>query len=322
MKASFAVTVLVAMFATCGCGSVKPAQEADLPVVEVAPAIQRQTHQYREWEATLDGYYSAQIRSYVEGSLLRSVYREGSFVKEGDILFEVNRRDFPGASDQPEGRLWTEVVSPIDGIVGASRIDVGELINSGTILTTVSSVDWIKAFFSASRRDYLGWTRRSDSADRLSWRGPGSMSMFELILPDGERYGYRGDLVPIRRIGSVATDTVTVTAVFPNPDHLLRPGQRGTVRAAVDVSDSTLMVPQRAIFQKNGTSCVAVVGPDNVLDIRGVRIGERVGALQVIEEGVGPGELVVLDGFENLESGFIVRQIPAKTGQPAPVAPV
>jgi multidrug efflux pump subunit AcrA (membrane-fusion protein) len=308
-----AAALVAALLVTLGCGTVETAQETSPPVVDVAPVIQRDTRQYMEWAATIDGYFTAEVRPHVEGALRRQAYGEGYFVKQGDVLFEIDRREFPEAHDQAGEQARTKIVSPIDGVVGAPRAKPGDLVNASTVLTTVSAVDWIKVFFYVRRQEYLSWTRRTDPAERRVSARPGTMAIFELILPDGAPYAYRGDLIRSHRPSDATTGTVIVTAAFPNPDRLLRPGQRGRVRGAVDVSERTLMVPHRAVFEQDGLAHVAVVGPDSAIDIRIVRTGERVGHLQVIEDGLAPADRVVVAGFENVEPGVVVRTRPAPT---------
>ena len=122
----------------------------------------------------------------------------------------------------------------------------------------------------------------------------------------------------VRQIAELVTGTITVAAVFPNPDHLLRPGQYGRVRAAVDVSRRALLVPQGAVFERQGLSRVAVVGPDSRVEIRAVRTGDRVGVLWVIEDGLAPGERVIVKGLQDVKAGSVVLPRPVKAESDVP----
>jgi membrane fusion protein (multidrug efflux system) len=287
--------LVAALLTTSACGTVETAQGMPRPNLQAAPVIQRETRLYREWAATLDGYFTVEIRPQVEGQLVRRLYRGGSLVEAGEVLFEIGPGEAPAALDRAVAAGWTKVVSPIAGIAGSARARAGDLVDARTILTTVSTVDWIKVFFYASRQEYLGWTKRRDPSDRRPSTHPGDKALFELILADGTPYTYRGHLLPAGR-DAATTGTIALTAVFPNPDHQLRPGQRGSLRAAVDVSDRRLLVPEGAVFEQDGLPRVAVIRPDSTVEVRAVQAGERVGALRVIEEGLIPGDRVVVGG--------------------------
>jgi len=299
--------LVAALLATSGCGTVVPAHDAPHAVVEVTHAIQRETVQYREWDGTLDGYISVEIRPRFEGLLVRQLFSKGAFVKKGDVLFEIDQGPIEGAPyDTAPGQAdlglasedaRSRIVSPIDGIASGARAKVGDLVGGHTVLTTVATVDWIKVFFYASRQEYSSWTRRRDPAERYASNQPGSEAVFELFLENGALYEHRGRLLRAGRKPDRGTGTVALTAVFPNPRHLLRPGQSGRLRGVVDVSERTLLVPSQAVFDLQGLLHVAVVEPDNTVAFRAVQTGERVGTLRLIEEGLRPGDRVVVEGL-------------------------
>ncbi len=202
---------------------------------------------------------------------------------------------------------WTQVTSPIDGIVGIAQAQVGTLVNTSTIMTTISQVDPIKAQFNISEVEYLR------SAQGNHWAEParGDDPLLELILGDGSIYPHRGTVVVTNRQVDPRTGTIAIQGAFPNPGNLLRPGQYGKVRAAIDVRKGALVVPQRAINELQGAYQVAVVAPDSKVDVRTVRAGEQVGNHLVVEEGLQPGDKVIVEGFVRVRPGMLVRATPS-----------
>jgi membrane fusion protein (multidrug efflux system) len=185
-------------------------------------------------------------------------------------------------------------------------IQVGDLVSpSGMALTTVSTVDPIKAYFSVSEQEYLAQERAG---------GPSRWAKeLELVLADGSVYGQRGTFFMVDRQVDVGTGTLRVAALFPNPGNVLRPGQYGRVRATAGVRRDAMLVPQRAVMELQGSYQVAVVGEDNKVAVRPVRLGERLGNLWVVEEGVRPGERVIVEGVQKVRNGVTVNPKPAGT---------
>src|SRR5438105_15045543 len=218
---------------------------------------------------------------------------------------------------------WTQVTSPIDGIAGIAQAQVGNLVSTSSLMTTVSQVDPIKAQFNISETEYL------HSAGGNHWAEPvrGGEPTLELILDDGSVYPHRGTVVVTNRQVNVQTGTIALQGSFPNPGNLLRPGQYAKVRAAVDTKKDALLVPQRAINELQGAYLIGVVAPDGKVDVRTVRAGEWVGDLWVIENGLHPGEKVIVEGFARVRPGMSVRAMPApesstaSASQPAGRAP-
>jgi membrane fusion protein (multidrug efflux system) len=199
---------------------------------------------------------------------------------------------------------FTKIASPIDGIAGLARIQVGDLVSpSGIALTTVSTVDPIKAYFSVSEQEYLAQQRASDPS--------GWAKNLELVLADGTVYPHKGTFFMADRQVDVGTGTLRVAVLFPNPGNLLRPGQYGRVRASVGLRKDAVLVPQRAVTELQGSYQVAVVGGDNKVEIRPVHLGERSGALWVVEDGLRPGERVIVEGVQKVRNGAAVNPRPA-----------
>ena len=206
---------------------------------------------------------------------------------------------------------WTEIRSPIDGIAGLSVAQVGDLITATTVLTTVSQVDPIKVSFPISEQEYL---RLAGKVQLDPSQKPGGTPNIELILADGKVFANRGTASVANRQVDVKTGTMTVVALFPNPDGLVRPGQFGKVRVSVETKAGAILVPQMAVQEVQGTYQVAVVGADNKVAIRSVRVGERVDRQWVIEEGLKPGERVIVEGLQKVRDGSVVNP---KTGAAA-----
>jgi membrane fusion protein (multidrug efflux system) len=200
---------------------------------------------------------------------------------------------------------FTKITSPIDGIAGIAKAQIGNLVGPGSIeeLTTVSTVDPIKVYIPMSEQEYL--------RDMQNGRGHTQRMMpLDLILADGSVHPHKGVLAFADRQVDVRTGTIKVAALFPNPGNVLRPGQFARIRARTMTKKGALLVPQRAVTELQGSYQVAVVGPDNKVDIRPVKVGERVDNLWVIDEGLKPGERVVAEGIQKIKQGMDVNPKP------------
>lgn len=427
-----AVGVLLA-FARSG----KPAQAAP-PVLEVGVVNveQKNVPIYSEWIGTTEGMVNAELKAQVTGYLLRQDYKEGSFVKKGQLLFEIDPRPFQAALDQANGQVaqfqgqleqassqitqaeaqlaqansqllqaqarlaqaeanqvktdldvkkyrplaeqkavtqqdldnalqanvatkaqvdaekagvetaraqlaharaqisvaragvatakgqlenglatvktaalnlsFTRIVSPIDGVAGLAQAQVGDLVSTtSNPLTTVSTLDPIKVYFTLNEQEYLHYTRpflseadQNGSLDQLE---------LELILSDGSTFPEKGKFYFADRQVDPTTGAIRMAGIFPNPNNGLRPGQFGKVRAVTKLEEDALMVPQRAVSELQGTYQVAVVGPDNTISFRPVKVGEKSGAMWVIKDGLKPGEVVVAEGTMKVRPGMVVK---------------
>jgi len=362
----------VAVFLVAGCGSPKAAPAALGPEVEVASVLQKDVPIFSEWVATLDGYVNAQIQPQVSGYVIRQTYKEGSFVRKGQILFQIDPRPFQALLDQAKAQLaqsqaqlgktemdvnrdtplakeraiaqsqldndvqakqaaqaavkaaealveqarlnleFTDVNSLVDGIAGIAQVQIGNLVNPTTVLTTVSQVDPIKAYFSISEQEYIHYADRinAQTQKEIPFGGP----LFDLILADGSIYSHKGSALLTNRQVDTATGSIQIVCSFPNPKNALRPGQFGRLRAAPEVRTGALLVPQKAVTELQGTYQLAVVGADNKVSIRAIRVGDRVGPEWIVESGVKPGELVIVEGLQKVRSGSTVK---IKQAQPA-----
>ncbi len=356
---SLAAAVLLAAGA---CAKKAAPAAAPAPKVLVTAAVQKDEPIYREWIGTTAGEVNAEIRPKIDGYLLRRVYQEGSFVRAGDLLFEIDPRQSNATLAQAEANLeqanaglaktehdvaryeplaaqkalsqqeldnarsaeraakatvgalkaaveqarlnvaWARVTSPIDGIAGLAQRQVGDLVGPQTVMTTVSKVDPLRVLYEMSEQEYL--QLRKDPAMRDA--------PLELVLADGSAFPQRGHVLFSGREVDVKTGTITTVGTFPNPGNVLRPGQYAKVRAVTHVKRGAVLVPQRAVNEMQGAFQVAVVDAESKAQIRPVKTAERVGSLWIIDQGVRPGEKVVVEGFSKLKSGMAVVPEEAK----------
>jgi membrane fusion protein (multidrug efflux system) len=216
---------------------------------------------------------------------------------------------------------WTKVVSPIDGIAGIAKSQVGDLVNRLTVMTTVSQVNPIKVYFNPSEQEYLAWVEKHGPPEKLLEVASKSLEQgpLELILADGSVFPHRGKAFLVGREVDVKTGTIQLAGAFPNPGNLLRPGQYGKVRVQVDVKKGAILVPQRAVNELQGSYQVAVVGADNTATIKVVTVGPRDGSNWVIEKGLSPGDRIVVEGIQRVRTGMkVVPKEAAASAEPAP----
>lgn len=213
---------------------------------------------------------------------------------------------------------FTHITSPITGIAGIAKAQIGDLLtpNMASELTTVSAVDPIKVYFNLSEREYL----RLANAALASGSKPENVPL-ELILVDGSTYPHQGKVAVFNRQADPTTGTFKIAALFPNPNNLLRPGQYGKIRATMSVAKGALLVPQRAVTEMQGKYLLAIVGSDHKVDIRPVRVGDRIGSDWLIAEGLNSGEQVIAEGTQKVRPGMTVETKPFVPAAPAAGAP-
>ncbi len=362
---------------------VSGAQPAPVPEVEVVQVEQKEVPIYGEWIGTLDGFTDADVKAQVTGYLLRQAYQEGSFVKKGQLLFEIDPRPFQAALDQAEGQLaqakaqlatseaiqvrtqldvekytplakqqaasqqdldnsvqnnlaakatvqtaqaliktdeaavetasinldFTRLVAPIDGIAGQAQLQVGALVNlSSAPVTSVSTVDPIKVFFEVGEPQYLAWRDRYPTD--ASREAADKNLRLQLILADGSTYAHEGRFYFADRQVSESTGAIRLAGLFPNPGNILRPGGYAKVRAVIRIQPNAVLVPQRAVTELQGGYQVATVDDQNKVNIRTVKVGDRVGSDWVIDDGLKPGDRVVAEGVQKVRPGMHVNPKP------------
>jgi membrane fusion protein (multidrug efflux system) len=392
---SASLVVVILLVSVLHLGAKPITQAPPRPVVEVAPVEQRDVPVYGEWVGTLAGQVNADVKAQVTGYLLRRDYKEGSYVRKGQLLFEIDSRPFQAALDQAKGQLaqaqaqlvqdeaqlataeanqhksqldvekyeplakadavskqdfddanqtnlankaqvqaaaaaiaaakaqiqasqaavetasinlgFTRIVSPIDGIAGIAPAQVGDLVSTSSgPLTTVSTLDPIRDYFTVSEQEYLALQKRFSDSNADHWK-------LQLILADGTTYPHEGEFYFADRQVNQNTGAIQLAALFPNPGNILRPGQYGKVRAVTRMQSNALLIPQAAVTEQQGSYLVAVVGQDGRVAMRPVQVGERTGTMWVIQEGLKPGDRVVVEGQQNLRPGMPVQIKPFKS---------
>ncbi len=351
--------------------------------VEVVQVQKEDVPIYAEWIGTLDGLVNADVRAQVTGYLLKQGYQEGAFVKQGQLLFEIDPRPFQAALDQAEGQLaqgkaalanavavqrrteldverytplakeqaasqqdldnsvqnnlaaiatvqtakaqiktyeasvetakinldFTRLIAPIDGIAGQALLQVGALVTPGSgVVTSVSTVDPIKVYFTVSESQYLSWRRRFPTEEsRLQ---ADKELRLQLTLADGSIYPVEGKFYFADRQVDQSTGAIRIAGLFPNPNNVLRPGGYAKVRAVIRTQPGALLVPQRAVSELQGGYQVAVVDADNKVEVRTVTVGDRVDNRWIIASGLNPGDKVVVEGVQRMRTGVHVNAKP------------
>ena len=147
---------------------------------------------------------------------------------------------------------------------------------------------------------------RINGGEKAAWAGRGALT---LILADGSVYPQSGSFLAADREIEVKTGTIRISAEFPNPSRILRPGQYGRVRAETHARTDALLVPQRAVGELQGSFQVRVVGSDNKVSTKTVKVGDRIGSRWIIDEGLQPGARVVVEGARTSD-GTVVNPRP------------
>lgn len=228
---------------------------------------------------------------------------------QANLAAEAAVKSAQAAVDTAELNVgFTKVRSLVDGVAAIATAQIGDLVSPTSLLTTVSQVEPIRAYFSLSEREYLGIAEQINRpvAARGLWKTGAALT---LTLADGSVYPRTGAFLAADRQIDPRTGTIRISASFPNPDQLLRPGQYGRVRAETRVVKNALLVPQRAVSELQGASQVRIVGPDNKVVIQTVTLGGRAGNRWIVEQGLEPGARVIMDAPQ-VAQGTIVRPKP------------
>jgi RND family efflux transporter MFP subunit len=365
MKPRTIAVLVVAALATASCSRKAPQAGPPPPEVLVTTVQPRDVPRVLERVATLDGFINANINAQVQGYIVSRDYQEGSVVKTGDLLFQIDSRPFEAALAQAKGTLakdqanqikaeadkkraidlfnkkvisdqerdtffatadsttanveadaaavkqaeinlsYTKIIAPIDGVVGFANNQVGDLVGPSTgPLTTMSQIDPIKAIVTAGEGPWTDFvSRHPDAKERNEYV---KSLQFELILGNGELYSHKGKFYALDRSLDPKTGSIRYYVTFPNPGNVLRPGQFGNVRFVADMKKGAMVIPQEAVNELQGSYQVAVVGDDNKVSIRPVKMGERIGAMWEVTEGLKPGDRVVVQGIQKAREGSTV----------------
>jgi RND family efflux transporter MFP subunit len=207
---------------------------------------------------------------------------------------------------------FTKIKSPVDGLAGTALAQIGDLVGpSGSVLTTVSTINPIEVYFQVSEQSYLTFWRRFIGSTNAIENSP-----LQLIFSDGSVYSEKGKFYYADRQVNTGTGTLQIFGLFPNPNFILRPGQYGRVRAQTQTRTNTLIVPQRAVAELQGTYQVALVGETNSVHLQPVKVGEQVGSGWIIESGLKAGDRVVVEGTQKAKEGTVVNPKPYDPNHP------
>jgi membrane fusion protein (multidrug efflux system) len=316
------------------------------------------------------GSQDVEIRARVEGFLETVNFTEGTLVKKGQLLYQIDPKPFEAALANQKANLatwqsrlektnndvkrltplakqqavsqmeldnavssrdaaaaqvdaqkaqvdkaaldlgYTKIFAPVDGLVGTTKVKPGNLVGRGesTLLTTISVIDPIFFRVGIAEAEYMRLARRTEERKAAgTWKPVEG----QLILADGTVHPHAGRVDAVERNIDPTTGTLAMQITFPNPERLLRPGQYGRLRYEADVRKGALLVPQRAVQELQNLYSLAVVGPDNKVSFRNVKVGPRVDGLWVIEEGLKPGERVIVEGLQRAREGAVVNPKPA-----------
>ena len=209
---------------------------------------------------------------------------------------------------------WTRITAPIEGIVGIAEGQIGDLIERTTLLTSMSSVNPIRVYFPVSEQEYMTAAEKINQRYKVRAADPQStpsgQDNVELILSNSKIHPYTGQFILADRQVDIKTGTIRIAALFPNPGNILRPGQFARVRVVTETKQGALLVPQRAVTELQGTYQIAVITSTNTVEIRPVKVGERVDNLWIVDEGLHPNEQVVAEGVQKLKEGMTVSPQP------------
>ena len=359
-----ALSGLVATLAA-GCGK-KEAPVGAPPEVYVADVVQKDVPVYMELVGQTRGSQDVEIRARVEGYLDKVAFTEGSFVRKGELLYQIDPKPLEATLANAKANLataqarfektnndvnrltplakqqavsqqeldnalsfqdaaraqvdaqkaavdtatldlgYTRITSPLDGLVGTTQVKAGNLVGRGesTLLTTVSQTDPILFRAGISEAEYLKLAKRV--AEQGSPRTGQPKAEIELLLADGTVHPHKGRVDAIERAVDPTTGTLAVQFTFPNPGRVVRPGQYGRARFVMETKPGALLVPQRAVTELQNLYSLAVVGAGDKVEFRNVKVGPRVEGLWVIEEGLKPGEKVVVEGLQKVREGMVV----------------
>jgi membrane fusion protein, multidrug efflux system len=358
------VGALLVIVSACGKEAAPPPPPP--PEVMVTVPLQRDVPVSMELVGQAVGFQDVEIRARVEGFLDTMAFTEGTLVRKGDLLYQIDPKPLQAAVASAKANLatwqarlektnndvarltplakqqavsqqeldnaiaqrdaavaqvdaqkaaldkaqfdlgYTTITAPIDGLIGTTKVKTGNLVGRGesTLLVTISQIDPILFRVGMAEAQYLGIARRFQAqSDRSENR---QKVPIQLILADGTVHPHVGYLDSVERNVEATTGTISMLIKFPNPERLLRPGQFGRVKFDVDVKKGALLIPQRAVQELQNLYSIAVVGADNKVSFRNVKVGPREGSLWVIEEGLTPGERVIVEGLQKVREGATV----------------
>ncbi len=378
MRTDSATTALAALIVTAGLGAAceKPAPPPAAPTeVYVTDVAQKDVPVYLDLAGQALGSQDVEIRARVEGYLLSVNFQEGTTIRKGQLLYEIDRKPLEALLAESKAQLatsqarlakaqndvnrytplvakqavsqqeldnakaardaetaqveagkaavdkatldlgYTRILAPLDGLIGNTLVKPGNLVGRGesTLLTTISQINPIFVRVAVTEADYLRYSKRQPSGPDAARTNSG----IELTLADGSTYAHLGKVNLVDRAVDPTTGTLGVQLEYPNPNLLLRPGQYGRVRLMLETKTGALLIPQRAVQELQGIYSVAVVDGGGKVTFHTVKVGQKVGSLWLIEDGVKMGDRVVVEGLQRIQDGMTVVAKPAPAGEEA-----
>jgi len=204
---------------------------------------------------------------------------------------------------------YTKIYSPISGIIGKTKAKVGDFVGrqpSPIILNTVSRIDTVLVQFFITESQYLMFMRRHMAQIEKGKFEEVEKANLELILSDGSIYKHKGTPDFVNREVDPQTGALLIQASFPNPDELLRPGQFAKVKGEIEVVKDGILIPQRCLIELQGTFSVFVLGAENKIELKEVKVGPKIDSFWLIREGLKSGEKVVYEGLQTVKDGTVV----------------
>ncbi|MEY4836744.1 MAG: hypothetical protein RLZZ475_603 [Pseudomonadota bacterium] len=355
---------MAAVALLAGCGAEAPPTPPPLPV-EVFKAAAQDTPLYSEYIGDIRAGSEVAVYPRIGGVVLRRAFTEGAFVREGQLLFEIEAREYVSARDMALANVaaaeaqaaragedvaryeplvaadaiarqvydnavatskaaaaqvratraalrnaeitlgYGQVRAPISGRIGKSAVSVGQLVAPGQVeLARISNSSQIEVYFSPSEEELLSFSRLTPQEKAEAATG------IKLVLADGTVLPQTGTIDFADRAVDPTTGSYRLRAIFPNPDGAVLPGQFGRVQIKVQTRKNAVVVPDRAVIEQFGAYFVMVVGKDNTAEQRPVRVGTQAAGQWIIEEGLKPGEVVIVEGLAKVRPGMVVQPLP------------
>ena len=369
-KPAFAVLVsaiAVAMLSLTGCQETSAPQTQQTPQVGVVTLEAKPFALTSEVPGRTSAYRIAEVRPQVNGIIQKRLFTEGSEVKAGQQLYQIDPATYQAAFKsaqatqlsaksladrykllvadkavsqqaydearaaalQAEAALeqaridlrYTKVMAPISGRIGRSAVTEGALVSNGqaNTMATIQQLDPIYVDVTQSSKELL--RLRRDLAEGRLQKASDSAAKVALKLEDGSHYAHEGTLEFSEVAVDESTGSVTLRAVFPNPDHLLLPGMFVHAELVSGVKQNAILAPQQGVTRnQRGEPTAMVVGADNKVELRVLKADRTAGSAWLVEEGLNAGDRLITEGLQFVQPGAEVKAVPAtnvKTEQPA-----
>lgn len=353
------------LVAGCTSRSETPKQ-TEKPSVPVIQLVKQDATLDRDYAGQLEAIQNVEIRARVAGYLDRILVDEGQFVRQGQLLAQLNSAEYQvkiadaqaslesataqsqlaevemgrvkllvdknvispselklslakkatakAAIDQAKAALanarllmsLTSIRAPFDGVINRLPVKRGSLIEEGALLTTISDISRMYAYFNVSEREYLTFIKKRQDPTKATVRE------VDLLLADDSHYPHKGKIETTETVFEGNSGTIAFRATFPNPARMLRHGATGKIRLTTEVDDAVL-VPQKAVFEIQDKHFVYVVDGGNKVRTRSFEPSNRVDQFYVVKSGLKPGDRVVYEGVQQLRDGAAItpRSLPA-----------